>query len=163
MKIIFNSVAKSYKYPITKRDISLIKKIFPLELLEKIISLTFGCNQSAWIEGRARKRGKRWDVRINFCLKGDESPLLSNNKLYLAELKNFGANVDFQKQVIRWPRGAAKRYALYVLIHELAHIWYSENKDTTEISFSRKNDLEKWCNEFSMKKLKIIEQYLEKE
>jgi len=77
MKILYDSVSAEYVYPVSKKDVRRIRDHVPSEMLKLVSRIRFGCNSRTPREGRTVKRGKLYDIRINFCLKRAGGRLLS--------------------------------------------------------------------------------------
>jgi hypothetical protein len=83
MKIMYDNISSDYLYPLSKKDMGHIKGYFPTNTIEKIKVIRFGCNLNTTQEGRTVQRGNFYDIRINFCLRGLKSKLLSDQNDYI--------------------------------------------------------------------------------
>jgi hypothetical protein len=99
------------------------------------------------------KRGKSYRIRVNFCPKSVEgrleSPLVCRQKHYIEGVERCGAKLDPATRTIVWDVESAKRYALYVLLHEIGHVAYAE-KDLSASGVARSTSKEEdWCDAYS--------------
>ena len=108
------------------------------------------------------QRGEFFDLRVNFCLKrvGQrlQTPVLScSNKRYIEEVRRYGGRPDCATKRIEWDLPSAKRYACYVLLHEIGHIAYSQVRPHDRLDAKGYAGEEQWCNHYSTKLLKAIQ------
>ncbi|MEN6290765.1 MAG: hypothetical protein ABFD07_01955 [Methanobacterium sp.] len=156
MKIIYDKVSPEYSYPLSKDDVAKIKKFVKSENISKLRTIEFGCNTKTTQEGRTVQRGKYYDIRINFCLKNMSSLILSENKKYIDQIRLFAGSVDFESRLITWNMADAKRYALFLLLHEIGHIIYSERHSQNNLSGASSKHEEQWCDRYAMEKINIL-------
>jgi hypothetical protein len=157
MKILFDQVGRSYKYPLSRKDIQVLKMHVEDHLLQKIKKIRFGCNTRTTQEGRIVKKGSIYEIRINFCLSdSNRSMVLSDNKKYLREIQKFGGVVNSKERCIEWDVESAKLYAFYVLLHEIGHIYYCEDMMGGKIADKTSAKEEKFCDNYSMEIVKKI-------
>jgi len=156
MKILYDTVTKEYLYPLSKKDIVELKKYIPSEIIEKIKCIRFGCNTKTTQEGRTVKRGRFYDIRINFCLKNLQSLMLSDRKDYIEEIKEFCGKVDIETRMITWSLPYAKRYASYIFLHEIGHITYCEKYFEGQLNKKNSTKEELWCNNYSKQLIRKI-------
>jgi hypothetical protein len=156
MKIIYDQVSSDYLYPLSKDDIAQIKEVVPSEDFAKLRTIRFGCNTKTTQEGRTVFRGNFYDIRINFCLRNLSSLLLSDDKKYLDQIKSFAANVNQKTRLIKWKLADAKRYAFFLLLHEVGHIVYSEHHSQSEFSGPSSKAEEQWCDSYAMNKIQEL-------
>jgi len=158
MKILYNSVSSEYLYPLSNKDIRRIRDYIPSEILDLISCIRFGCNVKTHREGRIVKRGRFYDIRINFCLRRVGGPLQSliqsDTKEYIEEVKRYGGKLDLNTKTISWELQDAKRYAFYILLHEIGHIVYSEKHLKGQLGWKGSRKEEKWCYDYSMRLMK---------
>jgi hypothetical protein len=98
-------------------------------------------------------RGKSYRIRVNFCPKSVEgrleSPLVCRQKHYVKGVKRCGGEIDAAKRTILWDWESAKRYALYVLLHEIGHEAYAEKElPGSGVDHPSANE-EDWCDTYS--------------
>ncbi len=153
MKIQFDTVSKEYRYPLSQKDIKEVKKNIDSAIINKIKLLRFGCNTKTTQEGRTVKRGNSYDIRINFCLNQMKSYVLSENKEYIDVIKKFGGKINFATRTIEWSLLDSKRYALFILLHEIGHIVYCESYLGGKLSTKTSLKEENWCDNYAQKKL----------
>lgn len=156
MKIIYDKVSSDYLYPLSKDDICQIKKVVESEDLGKLRTIEFACNTKTTQEGRTVQRGKFYGIRINFCLKNLSSLLLSKDKKYIDQIKSFAAIIDQKSRLITWKLADAKRYALFLLLHEVGHVIYSEHHSQSKMSGPTTKDEEQWCDSYAMQKIQEL-------
>ena len=156
MKVIYNQVSSEYLYPLSKGDISQIKKVVASEDLDKLRTVEFGCNTKTTQEGRTVQRGRFYYIRINFCLKKLSTLILSEDKKYLDQIKNFGGCVDQKSNLITWRLSDAKRYGLFLLLHEIGHVIYSEYHSQSKLKGPPSKAEEQWCDRYAMEKIKQL-------
>ncbi len=156
MKIIYDNVSGEYLYPLSKKDIKKIKQYIDPLTIEKIKFLKFGCNTKTTQEGRIVKRGSIYDIRINFCLKNMQSCLLSDKKQYVEEIKKFGGKLNLSARTIDWKLSDSKRYALYILFHEIGHIHYCLKYLGGKLNTKTSQKEEHWCNSFAQRAINKI-------
>ena len=156
MKISYDKVSSDYLYPLSKDGVAQIKKVVSAEDIDKIRSIEFGCNTKTTQEGRTVQRGRFYDIRINFCLKNLSSIVLSDEKKYLDQLKSFAGSVDQKTRLITWKLADAKHYALFLLLHEVAHVIYSEHHSSGKFSGPPSKAEEQWCDSYAMQKIQEL-------
>jgi len=149
MKIIFDRLSSGYIYPLSKKEIIQATNIVSSNDLEKIRIIRFGCNTKTTQEGRTVQHGNFYDIRINFFLKEFTSIILSDDKSYINHLKIFTNGVDQKTRIISWELAEAKRYALFLLFHEIGHVIYSEHHSSMKMTSQTKNE-EQWCDRYAM-------------
>ncbi len=159
MKILYDNVSSDYLYPLSKKDISKIKDNLPSEIADKIRMIRFGCNTKTTQEGRTVRRGRFYDIRINFCLNNLRSLILSENNKYIGEIGRFGGKIDFETGFVRWNLPDAKRYMLYILLHEIGHVVFCEKYSHGRLQGRSSVAEELWCDNYS---LQLIEKILKK-
>lgn len=130
------------------------------QILNKIRVIKFGCNTKTTQEGRIVKRGKFYDIRINFCLNNKRSLILSEKKKYIEEIRRFGGSVDFETRFVTWQLSDAKLYTFYILFHEISHIIFCENYLDGQLGGKKIISEEQWCDKYSMMLVKKIEKIL---
>ena len=156
MKVIYDNISKNYCYPISKKDISIIKKYFDPEIKEKITRLRFGCNMKTTQEGRTVKRGSVYEIKVNFCLNNMKSSLLSDETKYRNEITKFGGKFDSLTRTIEWTILDAKLYSCYILFHEIGHVIYCENFLDGKLTSKSSSKEEHWCDNYAKKMLKNV-------
>lgn len=156
MKIIYDKVSSEYLYPLSKEDIAKIKKIISAEDFSKIRTIVFGCNTKTTQEGRTVQRGRFYDIRINFCLKNFNTLILSDEKKYIDQIKSFTDSVDKKTRLITWRLDDAKRYALFLLLHEIGHVIYSEHYSPSKLKGPSSKAEEQWCDHYAMQKIQEL-------
>jgi hypothetical protein len=154
MKIYYDTVSQDYTYPLSKEDVRFILNKTSVEIINKIKSIRFGCNQVTTQEGRTAQRGDRYDIRINFCLKNNTSYRLSDDKKYIEQIKSFGGIININSKHISWNISDAKIYGEFLLLHEIGHIAYPENIINNGFTDKSSKKEEKWCDTFAMEILK---------
>ena len=82
--------------------------------------------------------------------------ILSNEKTYIEQIKKFGGIIDFNYRFVRWKLPNAKRYALYLLLHEIGHLIFSENYTDEKLQGDSSKTEEQWCDKYAMGKLQEI-------
>ncbi len=153
MKIIYDNVSSEYIYPLSKKDITLLKECVPLGVIERIKSIRFGCNNKTTQEGRLIQYGHYYDIRINFCLNNMRSLILSEGKKYLDQIKYFGGIVDLSKRHIIWKLDNAKKYMLFLVFHELGHIIYCDTFLNGKMESRSSSAEEHWCDKYALEKV----------
>ena len=127
MKIEFDNIAAPYFFPLSAADVKqIIAECVPPDILRKLAKVHFGCNQQTTQEGRIVGRGSKFDVRINFCSKDGKTKLLTEKREWCNLVEYCGGIIDKKDQFVLWTREAAKKYATFLIVHELAHIVYSQ-------------------------------------
>jgi hypothetical protein len=157
MKISYDNISGEYSYPLSKKDIGIIKRNISAKYIGQIYSIRFGCNTKTTQEGRIVKRGDTYEIRINFCLNKMRSPLLSEKKQYISQIRSYGGVIDLSQRCIGWNLSTAKRYALYLLLHEISHIIFCDEQMGGEFN-GRKGSLreEQWCDDMASNLLQQI-------
>jgi len=152
MRIIYNKVSPEYVYPLSKDDINKAKGIVPAGDLAKLRTIEFGCNNKTTQEGRIVQRGRFYDIRINFCLNNCTSLILSDDRPYIEQIERYGGLIDHKARLITWKLADAKRYALFLLFHEIGHLVYAEHHlgGTLERRTSKNEEI--WCDTYAAKK-----------
>ena len=156
MKITYDKVSSEYMYPLSKESIAQLKNIVSAEDIDKIRTIEFGCNTKTTQEGRTVQRGRFYDIRINFCLKNLSSLILSDDKKYIEQIKSFSGSIDHKTRLITWKLADARRYALFLLLHEIGHVIYSEHHSTSKLSGPSSKAEEQWCDSYAMQKIRAV-------
>jgi hypothetical protein len=121
-------------------------------LRESVRALHFGWNARTTQEARVVKRGRLWEIRINFTVEDDTSAILSRERRWTAPVRKCGGVLDLPAGKVRWPAGAAERYCAFVLLHELAHILYWDSVDVRSRSLG---GLEATCDRWASEQLRL--------
>lgn len=151
MRVIYDQVSSEYLFPISKADLTNIRKkeIVSNAIWEKIALLRFGCNTKTDQEGRTVQRGNSYEIRINFCLRNFNTLILSDDSKYLNQISRFGGKIDFDSRCITWKKEKAQSYAFFILFHELGHIEYCEKFSGGSMEGRGSHKEEQWCNNFA--------------
>lgn len=157
MKILYDTVSEEYIYPFSKKDLDKIKAIVSSDILLKIRSIRFGCNMKTTQEGRTVQHGKVFDIRINFCLNNMRSLILSKDQTYIKQIHAFGGVVDPSISTITWKLPDAKRYALYLLLHEIGHIEFSDKYTDNTLKGRSSLSEEQWCDKYASIRINGLE------
>ena len=127
------------------------------EVAGRIVAVHFGWNSRTTQEGRIVQRGDKFDIRINFTTKNDQSRLISPTPRWLVPVRACGGIEHPDQMVVDWPPGTAKRYATFLLLHELAHVVYLGR--TTASSFRNlRGSLseESFCDKWALQALRRV-------
>jgi len=127
------------------------------QIKQRISTLRFRHNAQTTQEGTTRRIGDSYEVTVNFCLKNYRSRILNvKNKKYLNEKKRFGGSIDLENREVRWSPSNAKRYATFLLLHEIGHVaYYEKYLDLRTDNGSTKKE-EDWCDTFSVRTMKKL-------
>ncbi len=156
MKITFDQVSSNYSYPLTTAEVRAALNVLSKDLTSNIRAIRFGCNQATTQEGRLVTRGSGYEIRINFCLDSNKSRMLSDSNSYLKYVIELGGKVDLESASITWPESSSKRYALFILFHELKHIEYNSNRENPRLTGKSSLSEESYCDEEA---LRLVEAY----
>jgi len=151
MKVTYDSVTSEYLYPLSKSDITSIRDLVSQDIWARIRSIRFGCNTKTTQEGRVVQHGRFYDIRINLCLNNFRSTLLSDKLSYINQISHFGGVVDTNKHIVSWRLNDAKRYSLFLLLHEIGHILFSANFTSSRRGLDSE---EQWCDNYAVERLK---------
>jgi len=156
MKILYDGVSSEYRFPLSKGDIGKVRNYIPSEIWNAIRYTRFGFSAKSSRAGRTVKRGRFYSIRVNFCLKqvkGNlESPILFDDKRYIENLKKYGGKPNLTTSTVDWQIQDAKRYAFYILLHEIGHIVYAEEGLPGGTSRGWRRGCpkeEEWCDNYS--------------
>ncbi len=156
MKIFYDSVSPKYHFPLTKKDVGRLKSHIPSDIWNAIPHIRFGFSAKTSRVGRMVKRGKHYSIRANFCLKEVkghlQSPLVFDDKRYIENVKSCGGRPNLTTRTIDWHFEDAKRYALYILLHEIGHVIYTQKGLPGAISGGYRKGFpkeEEWCDNYS--------------
>lgn len=108
------------------------------------------------------QRGDCYDFGINFCLKSLSSIILSNGNAYISQIKMFASCVDRVGGLVNWKVHEAKRYALFLLFHEIGHIVCSESHLLIKMTVPASRIEEQWRDRYAMKILEIVEDKIDR-
>ena len=163
MKIEFDKVPIPYACPISSREVRQLLSGCGIPS-EKIARVHFGCDWKTTLEARIVTRGKTIELRVNFCLKDGRTRLLSENSAWRETVKYFGGVIDAENRELVWTTKAAKGYAAFLLLHEVAHVFYSEQAQPHGLSKTKSSASEEsWCDSYAKAALlKASEQGVEK-
>lgn len=160
MKIVYDSVSSEYVYPLTKADVARIRDHVPPEIWELIQYIRFGFSGNSTHTGRMRRHGSSYRIRVNFCLKkvnGQfQSPLACETKNFVGNVRKYGGRPDPSTRTILWDFESARRYAMYVLLHEIGHVVYAESNFPGSTSRRQISQEEQWCDKYSERLLAKI-------
>jgi len=154
MKILYDNVSSEYRYPLSKRDVGRVRSHIPSEIWDAILYIRFGFSAKTDRAARMVERGRFYRIRINFCLKQVEghlqSLMLFDDKRYIENVKRYGGRPNLSTRTIDWDLKDAKRYAYYLLLHEIGHVVHFEKHLLDGIS-GRQNapKEEEWCDNYS--------------
>jgi hypothetical protein len=162
MKILYDTVSGEYIYPFSKKDLGKIKSVVSSDILLKIRSIRFGCNIKTTQEGRTVQHGKVFDIRINFCLNKMRSLILSSDQSYIKQIHAFGGVVDSSTGTITWKLPDAKRYTLYLLLHEIGHIVFSEKYTENTLKGRSSLSEEQWCDNYAVTRINGLIEFTER-
>ncbi len=151
MKIEFDNIVPPYFFPLSATD---VKQIFaecvPREILPKLAKVHFGCNQQTTQEARIVGRGSKFDVRINFCPKDGKTKLLTEKREWRNLGEYYGGIIDKKGQFVLWTREAAKKYATFLILHEVAHIVYAQRHGFAKLNRPKSSPTEEsWRDAFA--------------
>ena len=164
MKILYDSVNSDYGFPLTKKDVGKLKSYIPPDIWRAVLYIRFGLSAKTSRIGRMVKRGRHYSIRVNFCLnkvKGHlQSPLAFDEKRYIENIRNCGGKPNLTTRTIDWSLEDAKRYAYYILLHEIGHIIYTEKGLPGAVSSGYRRGFpkeEEWCDNYSMRLIKRMQ------
>lgn len=146
---LFDQISTDYRYPLTRNDIDKALKIVPSEVHAAISLIRLGCNQSTTQEGRLVQRGKYYEIRINFCLHNGRTKLLSKEKRYMDQIKKYGGTIEIANGSVDWTSASARRYALFILFHEVGHIVYCLQHYEGRLGMHSSREEENWCDGYA--------------
>jgi hypothetical protein len=159
-RLRFDVVAKGDRHPLTRDDVQhLLSRLYAeVPEIEGLVSaLRFGCNFRTTQEGRLAQRGGQYEIRINFCLREGTSRIVSDTDSWLKWVKMCGGRPSLKDKIVRWDEGPAKRYAAFLLFHELAHIVYALRNSSFELGRWRGSpEEERFCDQWAAQSLKGI-------
>lgn len=153
MKISYDKIGPGHLYPLSQADVERIRDVLPADIVNAITEVRFAYNGKTTQEGRMVKRGRLYEIRVNFCLMDTggclQSRMLCDKKRYVGEVTRYGGQPDPRTKVIRWDLEHAKRYAYYVLLHEIGHVVYLERYVGSRPVGKAHSKEETWCDGFS--------------
>lgn len=159
MKIQFDRASSNITYPV---DLSTIKRVIrdyvPAIVSERVAKIRIGCNRSTTQEARIVGRGTTYEIRINFCLINGRSRQLSEKLEWVRLVESFGGVLDKAAAEVEWPGASARRYAIFLLLHEIGHAVYAADRGVEylqDLPFSRVQ--EEWCDRYARDTLRQIE------
>ena len=158
MKIIYDNVSPDFSFPLSRKDIRVLKEILPLGIYEKINVLEFGCNRKTTQLGRTVQLANGvYNIRVNFCLKNFTSIVLSEGHYYIEPVEQCGGVIDLTTRLVQWTSLSAKKFGFFILLHEIGHICYAEHILERQ-SWEKKagGNEEKWCDNFARDNLTKI-------
>lgn len=151
MQLEFDKITAPYCYPLSASDVKqVLAECVPAEMMPRLAKLHFGCNQQTTQEARIITRGNKIDVRINFCPKDGKTRLLSEKREWREIIKFCGGSIDKKDDSVLWTAEAAKRYAIFLIAHEIAHIIYAARNGSNRFTDSKSSATEEtWCDSFA--------------
>jgi len=150
MKVTYDSVSRNYAYPLSRTDLEFILSRVPPDVCAAISGVRFGCNQTTTQEGRIVRRGNQYEIRVNFCLCDGASRLLGNVDRFRKFVLQLGGIIDQKAKKVIWNPDSAKRYAAFLVLHEVGHIIYSQKNGDRQSTTHGSSDEEKWCDKFAL-------------
>jgi len=153
MKVLYDTVSSDYTHLLSKADVGRIKDYVAPEVWRAIDYIRFGFSAKSNRAGRMVTHGRRYSIRVNFCPRraqeGLESPIVCNDRPYLQNVRRYGGKLDLASNTIKWDMKNARRYAFYVLLHEIGHVDYAE-KDLPGANCRHSDPREEdWCDNYS--------------
>ncbi len=153
MKILYDKVSSRHLHPLSKADVERINDALPSEIVGLIQEIRFTHNGRTAQEGRMVRRGRFYEIRVNFCLTdvGDrlQSRMLSDSRRYVDEIRRCGGKPHPATKLIDWDLEHAKRYACYVLLHEIGHVVHLERYVGGRPVGKAQAKEEKYCDSFA--------------
>lgn len=118
--------------------------------VSKIRSIHIGYNKATTQEARIVQRGDIYDIRINCQTSNGLSKYSEMAKRNASIILKIGGTIDTSTNRIEWLPDVAQKYHLFLLLHEIAHIVFT-NK-FSDGSFSKKTSPqeEAWCDAFAL-------------
>jgi hypothetical protein len=151
MKIEFDKTAPPYRFPLSATNVKqILTECVPPEILPKLAKVRFGSNQETTQEARIVGRGSKFDVRINFCPKDGKTKLLTEKREWRNLVEYCGGIIDKKGPFVHWTREAAKKYATFLIVHEVAHIVYAQRHGFAQFNGLKTSPAEEsWCDAFA--------------
>jgi len=157
MKIEYDKLIGAYSYPISSADLKkVLTEHVPSEILAKLVRVHFGCNQDTTQEARvvcrSNVRGHSYEIRINFCLKDGKTKFLTEKRDWPKIVESFGGIIDKSAKTVSWTPIDARKYATFLIFHEIAHIEYAQRHGCGIINGKTSASEESWCESYAKSK-----------
>jgi len=157
-RVQFDVITKGYEYPLSREEVlhvlSWAEEVAP-GLPQLVRSVRFGCNHRTTQEGRVVQRGESFEVRVNFCPKDNRTRILRSSRSWLLHAKKCGGVPDLESGAVTWSRDSARRYAVFLLLHELAHVVYMRRIGSREFDEKSGGESEeRFCDDWAEAALK---------
>ena len=150
MRISFGHVTGSKSYPLTRDEIRSVVTMLADDVAIAIVEIRYICSMHGYQLGRVVSRASGATITINFCTSGGVSQLLSRRRRYLDEIHACGGVVNLESGDVLWPSDSAKKYAVYVLAHEIGHLAYAKKYGNNRLDGRHKGGgEEKWCDAYA--------------
>lgn len=157
MRVTFDECRGCW-FPLSAREVrSVLRSEVAPDILERIAWVRFGCSTRTGQEGRVVERGTRYDIRIDFCPheSGDGvlfTRRLSERREWTEPVRSLGGRFDPGTPTVIWSVESAARYAVFLLLHEVAHIVFNVSRRGGFCGTSRDPAEEVWCDSFAMRR-----------
>ncbi|MBJ6726355.1 ImmA/IrrE family metallo-endopeptidase [Geomesophilobacter sediminis] len=151
MKIEFDKIISPYSYPFSAAEVKqVLAECVPPDILATLSKVHFGCKQRTTQEARIVGRGSSFEIRINFCPKDGKTNLLSDKREWREIVELCGGRADSKARTVMWTLLAAKKYAAFLIAHEVGHVAYAHRNGFGGINGRKSSPSEEsWCDAFA--------------
>ena len=153
MIISFDRLAGEYVYPVSRSDVARALNAIADQWQGKsrLKSVRFGCSRDTTREARIVQRVGALDIRVNFCLKGWRTKDIGITRRWKRIVLDCGGVIEKEAGTVKWDPNSARRYAILLIYHEVAHVVYGERHGHAGLVDSRGGGAEeKWCDEWAV-------------
>lgn len=151
MKISFDKLASGREFALSRSDAKrFLEQVVPPEVLARIVKVHFGCNRATTQEAQIVARGSTYEIRVNFWLENGVSRVLSPAPEWTEGIRAAGGIISSDPKQVEWPDDTARRYAAFLLAHEVAHPIYAAERGIGSLSHSKRySEEDRWCDEWA--------------
>jgi hypothetical protein len=158
MEILYNRIAGPHRYPMARVDVERAVELLYPSVRGRLAAIRFICSNNSTRLARLVTRKSGSTITINFCTQDDVSRLASNRNDYLRQIRACGGEPSVEEGKIRWSPESARRFAVFLLSHEVGHLLFAERMGEDVGRRDRGSAAEEaWCDSFA---LESVRQYV---
>lgn len=144
------------RHALDREDVRRLGEVLPADIIRRIKLIQVYYNGRSKRQGQVSFIGSRIIVRINFSPKDGRSSLKHLPAKDLRFIEQLGATLNRDSCHVVWRGESARRYALFILLHELSHALF---KDVFPLAAENQHGScfeESWCDAKAMELLHTL-------
>lgn len=147
MKVYYRDVPEDVQHALSRRDIERLHEVVPEDILRRIIELHVYYNTRTAVRGLIAFRRKGIIIRINFWTWRRRTRIDSHWPEELPFIRSLGGSIDRENGVVVWTGDSARRFALFILLHEISHLLFKLSHPHAGAMQGGNRYEEAWCDE----------------